>query len=250
MSVEPRSRATGSRGREAESRFDLETVGRLLCLMAHDLRNPLSALGSSVQYLQSVEGGTSPDGMDALVDAQLSGVWLLQLTDNLDMLGRSLSGRLQLPRDRFAFVAPLEEAMFHVRTIAESYRVPLQYADNGGYRSAMVRSSRELLTLSISNMILNAIQHGVGGSVEVTVTVNEERCSLSVVDQGVALRGDVAQNELRPRGQIPNRPDGRYGRGLGLLIADLAAEACGAKLKLGALDDGRSCLELAVSLDR
>lgn len=249
MTIEQRGRPSGSRERDGENRLDPETTGHLLSLMAHDLRNPLSALGSSIGYLASIDEGGHPDATESLADAQVSCVWLLQLTDNLDMLARLLMGKPQLPRSRLSIASVVTESAAQCLPIAESYRVPLVVDPEVRKVHETVRSNRELLGLAVANLLLNGIQHGVGGKVEVGLSVVDGVCCVRVSDGGPALAAELAEQEFRAKGQMPSRPGGRYSRGLGLFIAHVAAEAAVARVRMLPSPSGQSCLELLVPIE-
>jgi signal transduction histidine kinase len=249
MTGEQRSRPSLSRDRDGENRLDLETTGYLLSLMAHDLRNPLSALGSSIGYLVSIDQGLQPDSTESLADAQVSCVWLLQLTDNLDMLARHLMGKSQLPKSRLGIASVVMETVALCLPIAESYHVPLVLDPELSRNHETVRSNRELLSLATANLVLNAVQHGVGGDVEIGLSVAEGNCSVTISDSGPVLTADQAEFEFRARGQTPSKSGSRYSRGLGLFVAHVAAEAAGAHVRMVASPTSRSCLELRVPID-
>ena len=66
------------------------SVGALLALVAHDLRNPLSALHSNVGFLESALGPKEQDSIDALADIVASCSSLKHIIDNLELLGLSV----------------------------------------------------------------------------------------------------------------------------------------------------------------
>src|SRR5687767_1926569 len=65
-----------------------------MAILAHDMRNPLSALLTNIHFVQSVTRGTTPDVDEALSDSALSCAILGQIIGNLEVLGRAFgSGR-------------------------------------------------------------------------------------------------------------------------------------------------------------
>ena len=65
------------------------TVGSLLALVAHDLRNPLSALHSNVGFLEATLSTKDTDALDALADISASCSSLKHIIDNLELVGLS-----------------------------------------------------------------------------------------------------------------------------------------------------------------
>jgi signal transduction histidine kinase len=87
------------------------TLGQLIGLLAHDLRNPLSALHSNVGFLDSVVESRDDDVREALQDARVSCDGLMYIIDNLELLGRALSDAPDMPTTRLALMPVLEEVM-------------------------------------------------------------------------------------------------------------------------------------------
>src|SRR5690606_3048732 len=69
-----------------------EVLGELLGLLAHDLRNPLSALHSNVGYLGSLSERYDDDAKEAIADALLSCDSLRTVIDSVEILSHVLTG--------------------------------------------------------------------------------------------------------------------------------------------------------------
>src|SRR6186713_3605789 len=66
-------------------------LGELLGLLAHDLRNPLSALHSNVGYLGSLSDKYDDDAREAIADALLSCDGLRIIIDSVEILSHVLT---------------------------------------------------------------------------------------------------------------------------------------------------------------
>src|SRR5262245_13794222 len=83
---------------EASSGERLAThlIGELIGLLAHDLRNPLSALHSNLGYLEAVLPSDEGEAREAVEDGVVSCDGLSHVIDNVDLLGQILRGGLSV----------------------------------------------------------------------------------------------------------------------------------------------------------
>lgn len=208
-----------------------ELLGTLLGLVTHDLRNPLSALQSNAGFLASVLQSEDSETLEALADIGASCDSLSHIIDNLELVAFVLDGRA--PRERAALpLAPcMEEALNRVRLSAQSHRVEL--VSEPPARELKVSANREMLLRALSNLIRNAIQHSPEGStVTVKVSTHQGQVVIRIQDFGVCLSPDHRESAFTAEGQLVSKGaiGGRYGRGLGLLCARVAAELSGAEI--------------------
>ncbi|HVJ18175.1 MAG TPA: HAMP domain-containing sensor histidine kinase [Polyangiaceae bacterium] len=227
---------------------DPELIAQLLALVAHDLRNPLSALHSNAGYLQSTMGKESDDLREALDDVVSSCTSLGSIIDNLELLGVALEDAPVVDLAPLSLSDVATEALQQCQALARSYRVELRLEQEPGAEASFVMTNRDMLRRALANVIRNAIQHG-SRDVDVTITVGKG--VVRVEDGGAALAPELAERAFTAEGQLEckSHPAGRYSRGLGLFAAAVAAKAAGAKLSpVAARKAGRSAFELRVAL--
>jgi two-component system, NtrC family, sensor histidine kinase PilS len=202
----------------------LEAVAELAASLAHEIKNPLASIRSSVEQL--TRGGAQTD------DERTLGRLVLRESDRLSRL---LSEFLEFARVRVAMSRPVD-----LRHVAESAaelvrRHPSAQAATeivvaGACRA--VPGDEDLLHRLVVNLILNAVQ-AAGGDVRVRVTIGEEpRVSfpewrapspaavLTVADDGPGLPDDVRARLFQPF--VSRRPGGV---GLGLAVVHRTVEA-------------------------
>jgi signal transduction histidine kinase len=205
--------------------FDSVTFGELLGLLAHDLRNPLSALHSNLGYLTSIVREDT-DAVEAVSDGLISCEGLAHIIDNIDLLGQTMRGAQHGEGTRFDVGMLVAEVVSAARPMAESHTVTVvvQRPDE----TMAADGSRELFGRALANLLRNAIQHSPSGAT-VNVSVRKDSSGVAVLleDVGVSLPDTVRDAVFTPKGQIgaKSAPAGRYSRGLGLLCASLAASA-------------------------
>lgn len=218
-------------------RLDNELLGRLLALLAHDLRNPLSALHSNVGYLVGLPQCEDAETREALDDASLSCECLVVIIDNLDVLARHLEGKPSAPTMRFSVLAALQEAVSRCERIASSHGCRLNLEANAASAALQVRANRDFLVRSLVNLLLNSVQHASGSTIDLAFIAAGAECQITITDSGAALAPDEREHAFMASGQLVAKTNGvgRYSRGLGLFVASLSASVASARLSATSL---------------
>lgn len=228
-----------------------ETIGALLALLAHDLRNPLSALRSNLGF---VEGGldlSDTDTKEALDDTYVSCDSLLRIIDNLELLGRELRGDPPQPSS-LSLTGLVEEVVKSHRSLAASHGVELALRPPEAGDGPWVRCEREGLLTAVANLVRNAIQHGGSGSI-VRVSCgfsDSDECFVQVKDKGVSIPAELREMAFTASGQLAAKKNSktRYGYGLGLYAAAAGAARAGAKVTVDEAPDGGNQVTLRLSV--
>jgi two-component system sensor histidine kinase PilS (NtrC family) len=204
----------------------LEAVAELSSSLAHEIKNPLASIRSSVEQL-SRSSRSNPD------EKFLAGL----IVRESDRLSRLLSEFLDFSRVRVTECRPMD-----LHDVAEAaIRVVREHPDcsdaarivlEGG--STPMEGDEDLLHRVISNLVLNAVQ-AAGKGEKTTITVRTGRAAPGEVPGGAGIENPVA---LRVTDDGPGIPDevkvrlfepfvtGRVGgTGLGLAIVQRAVEA-------------------------
>lgn len=223
----------------------------MLALVAHDLRNPLSALQSNLGFVQSAMGGDSKDVIEAIDDGLVSCEALAHIVDNLDLFGQSLRGSEYPAASNVDLAAIAQQAVDRTATAAKSHGVSVEMAVSA--QGPHVTAVPELLMRAALNLIRNAIQYGGTGAV-VRVSCFERGGSgiVRIEDAGPRLSSDMREQAFTGAGQLSAKSgnNGRYSRGLGLYCARIAASACGGGITVADEDSGVNAFELTVPLAR
>jgi signal transduction histidine kinase len=230
--------------------LESELTGQLIALVAHDLRNPLSALHSNVSFVASSTDVGDPERQEALDDAGVSCEALAHIIDNLDVVSQFLLGRRQASRIRISVAGVISEVIGRCERIARSHGVLLHVPRETLATDIYVRSNREMLSRSLSNLVCNSIQHGGGGAIRVSMAIEKLDCQVVVSDGGAPVVQDLRDSAFTAKGQVAAKSSGggRYSRGLGLFVATIAAEAAGARVN-AAEADGHNVFIMSVPLD-
>lgn len=217
---------------EDERRMMLSSIG-------HDLRTPLAALRAAVEALID---GVAPDPDRYLRSMSRDVEALGSLIDDLFLLARIESGRLELHRAPIDLAELADEAIEALAPAAAAATVTLQLRSPG---RVAVDGSASALGRVIRNLIDNAIRHAPAHS---TVVVDVDPSgTVRVIDQGPGFPPDFPAFERFARADA-SRTRSTGGSGLGLAIARGLVEAHGGRIWIEHADadehGGRVAFEL------
>jgi PAS domain S-box-containing protein len=202
----------------------LEAVAALSASLAHEIRNPLASIRSSVEQL--ARSARSDD--DERFLAQL-------IVRESDRLSRLLSEFLDFSRVRASRFVPVDLQA----VVMAAARLVREHPDCGAETEIKILGSRtvldgdeDLLHRVVANLLLNAVQ-AAGGKVEITITTGlakpAELPTGSGIDNPVRLEvrdnGPGIPEEVRHRLFEPFVTGRSGGTGLGLAIVQRAVEA-------------------------
>jgi signal transduction histidine kinase len=220
----------------------------LIGSFTHDLRNPLSAIVSNLDFATrvAVQQSMDPDFTESLTDSVTACDVLRRILANLDVLAAKdrapgLDQEVAVPE----LVTDIVE-----RCQAQAEQAGLSIVVTGVEGAARARLDGPSFALAIENLIADSLTHAPGGSkVTVTLEQSEQEILVHVCDRGPAIPAELRDLAVSAEGQTgPGRKTGsRYARGATLLAARAAAKACGGALRLSSDGDG-SRLTVAVPL--
>lgn len=240
-----------SRGILSE-RLEPAVIGELLGLLAHDLRNPLSALHSNLGFLKSIVSSGEQDLAEAIDDSVVSCEGLAHIIDNIDLVGRAFRGHAH-GGPQGAEIQPLIESVVTASEhMAQSHGVKVELGElPPGIVAA--KGGRDPLERAIANLLRNSVQHSpANGTVHVSGRLASKSFVVTISDSGARLPpGEEAPFTAAGQVQAKSAPTGRYSRGLGLYCAGLAAAAGHAVVRAIEPPPGaRNAFELAIETMR
>jgi signal transduction histidine kinase len=229
--------------READRRKD-----EFLAMLAHELRNPLSPLATSVQVLRS--GAAPPVAERALsvMERQLGHV--VRLVDDLLDVARVTRGRIELhrePLDLAAAVAATAENLrprFVERGQELAVEVPLE--------PLIMQADATRIEQVVANLLANANKYTPrGGHVRIRVRRQGEQAVLEVRDDGIGMTRDLLGRVFdlfMQSAQALDRSQG--GLGIGLTLVRQLVELHGGTVKARSDGPGQgSEFEVRLPLD-
>jgi signal transduction histidine kinase len=199
----------------------LAALGQMAAAVAHEVKNPLSAIKSIAQVMREDERVTGEYARD-----------LDLIVGETDRLNRSVTQLLSFARQTPPAGAParIDElarslvTLFHTDARTRAVKLELKASTHASLDGAQATAVRDAL----SNLILNAIQATpAGGSVLVEASEGQNELLLAVTDSGAGVPA-----ELRARIWEPFFTTRQRGTGLGLAIVRKRMEEAGGRALL------------------
>jgi signal transduction histidine kinase len=211
--------------RELVARERLATAGSIAAMMAHEIRNPLTALKLSAQMLREDAAGEAADTLDVML-REISRLQIL-----CDQL-LTLSGRRNTVREPVELDGIVADVCRLLSGQAERGKVRLTVRPSTD-RAPMSADGNELRQL-VMNLVLNALEASPENSEVVVETARQDgRRLLRVIDHGPGIAAPAAAPNRS--GLLSNKPGGA---GLGLAICEKIVQHHGGTLSLINRGDG------------
>ncbi|MET0589884.1 MAG: MtrAB system histidine kinase MtrB [Naasia sp.] len=191
---------------------------RFVSDVSHELRTPLTTIRLAGDVLYDRREGFDPTTARTaeLLHTQVERFELL-LADLLE-ISRYDAQAVDIDREPVNLVRLAEEAIEDIRSLAERKGSTLTLIAPGGHFDAEMDPRR--IRRVTRNLLSNAVEHGEGRPVVVTVDSNATSVAIAVRDHGIGLsRADAARVFDRFWRADPSRQRTTGGTGLGLAIS-------------------------------
>lgn len=195
-------------------------LGRATAAIAHEVRNPLNAIGMGLQRLQFEAGELTPEHQ------QLVSLMLDSLARANGIIGNLLS-YTRPPKPKFGDMRLdllIDNLMMFYLGVCEEKNIKLSKRFTF---SESMSADRNLISQAIQNVILNAIEaQPQGGFIEIEMRRKGFEVILSVRNGGIIIPTEQAESVFEPYFTTKTQ-----GTGLGLPIARRIVEAHGGHMR-------------------
>lgn len=222
---------------------------RFVSDVSHELRTPLTTirLAGDVLYDQREDFPPATARTAELLHTQVMRFETL-LADLLE-ISRYDAGAVELDLEPTSLVRLVEDAVDSMKPVAARRGSELRVVAPGGYFDAELDARR--IRRILRNLLGNAIEHGEGNPIVVTVDSNATAIALAVRDYGVGMHpGDLARVFDRFWRADPSRKRTIGGTGLGLSIALEDATLHDGELEVWSEFGRGSCFRLTLPRER
>jgi signal transduction histidine kinase len=226
--------------RELAERERLATLGQMAATVAHEIKNPLSAIKSIAQVM----------GEDETLNREYSRDLSL-IVGETDRLGRSVTQLLSFARQELPAELPTHSEqliqsivrLFQVDAEKEKIRVSVNLEGDHEVNG----SAAAALRVAISNLLINALQATPnGGEVKLSQTTANGELIICVQDSGKGIPESLRQRIWEPFFTTKQR-----GTGLGLaIVRKRMQEAGGSARLLPTMNGNGATFELRVPIGR
>lgn len=216
--------------------------------VAHEIKNPLTPMKLSLQYLQKAIAERRPNTEELI--GKISQTLITQI-DVLSDIATSFSTFTNLPamRPERLDVAPILRrcVRLHKGGVGEGsirLRVPAD-AKQGNY---VVFADENLLVRTFNNLLINALQSVPEGR-EPIIEVSMEQSGADRIKICIADNGAGIPEEVQPKVFVPNFTTKTSGSGIGLAVARRGIESAGGQIWFETQENvGTSfCIELPLA---
>lgn len=205
-----------------------EMQQRFVSDVSHELRTPLTTIRLASEVLASGANDLGPGQQRAIEVLGTQVERFESLLGDLLEISRYDAGRVTLETEPTNLVTLIEETAAPLRPLSPG---EITVHALGGYAPIDVdpRRMRRILT----NLIGNAIEHGEGGAIEVSIDSNASAVAVTVRDWGIGMSEEHTEHVFdRFWRADPSRKRTLGGTGLGLAIAQEDAAVHGGILEV------------------
>jgi PAS domain S-box-containing protein len=201
-----------------------------LAILAHELRNPLAAIRSSVAVLRRAEQEPelSAIAMGA-IERQMR--HLVRLVEDLLDVARISRGKLALQRSRMDLRQALEQAIEASRPLCDEAEQALEVEIPD--QPLLVEGDGVRITQAISNILSNACKFSPrGGSIRVSVGIEDSHAIVTIRDTGIGIAADHLPRLFDMFTQVDSGLDRTQGGlGIGLNLVKQLVEMHGGRVE-------------------
>jgi signal transduction histidine kinase len=224
--------------RKLTERERLAVLGQMAATVAHEIKNPLSAIKSIAQVMGEDESLSHEYSRD-----------LSLIVGETDRLGRSVTQLLSFARKELPDEMPSRSEQL-IQSVVRLFQVTaekdgIRLITKTGKDEQLAGSAVSALRVALSNLLLNALQATPpGGEVTIRQVTEDDQLVIYVQDGGAGI-----PDELRQRVWEPFFTTKQRGTGLGLAIVRKRMEEAGGTARLAARVNGSGArFELRVPL--
>jgi PAS domain S-box-containing protein len=211
-----------------ELRANDERKDEFLAMLAHELRNPLAAIGNAVKLTTKTDAREQLEWSMEVITRQMQ--HLSRLIDDLMDVSRITRGKIELRRDILEATAILESAAATVGTLIEERKHTLETAIERG--NLWVEGDPTRLEQVVVNLLNNAAKYSDNaGHILLSARVEDGHVVISVKDRGVGIPSERLPEmfELFAQGDRSlARSEG--GLGIGLTVVKKLVEMHGGSI--------------------
>ena len=209
--------------READRQKD-----EFLATLAHELRNPLAPLRSSVDLLRAAPGDM-PDAVVDIIERQVE--YLVRLADDLFESSRIRRGAYDLRIERVPLADVLRDALETSRPLIESagHDLDVRVPDE----PLWIDGDRMRLAQIFANLLNNAARYTPEpGRIVVEVVPSDSQVEVRLTDTGVGIPAEVMPKLFTMFGRYRGEDEPKVaGLGIGLALAKQLAEMHGGSIE-------------------
>jgi PAS domain S-box-containing protein len=223
--------------READRRKD-----EFLATLAHELRNPLAPIRSSLQVMRLSADPDAHRQARSMIERQVS--QMVHLVDDLLDVGRITQGKVELRRQRIDLTRAIHAAIETSTPVidASGHALDLRLPRDG---AVMVDGDMTRLTQVVANLLNNAAKYtGAGGRITLSLSRETgdvgETAVIAVQDSGIGIPAAMLPRVFEMFTQVDRAQErSQGGLGIGLALVQRLVEMHGGTVDAASEGKGR-----------
>ncbi len=230
--------------RDISQRKELERLGKIfLSAMSHELQTPIAVIKGFAGLLSDPELELSPQAI------REKAAVIYDESDRLQKMVRQMleatsiqAGGIKLKRESVSLAELIERALRRFEKMAAEKKVQLsaEYAPD----LPTVWADPDRLDQVLTNLVENALKHGAGDKVVISVEEEFDFLLVRVSDHGPGI---AVEEQGRIFGMFQRGTETKVrGSGLGLFIAQAIVEAHGGRIGVETVKGGGACFYFSV----
>ena len=203
---------------ETELKISNATKDKLFSIIAHDLRNPLSAILGIAEILQNrVENDSTENIADMVTYVNSSAKNAFRLLETLLDWARTQTNQINIHLEKQDIRLIISQIITELEPVAHGKNITISYANPSGI---FVLTDSNLLKIVLRNLISNAIKYiSDAGTITISVSMEKQEAEVSVADTGIGMSNEISKNLFATAvNESKYGTKGEKGTGLGLVI--------------------------------
>lgn len=217
------------------ARRQSDAKDEFMAMLAHELRNPLSAITAALEVMQPAgANGSAAERAWSIVARQTR--HLSRLVDDLLEVARAITGKVTLARGPLDLGEAIRRSIAALGDRTRERRIKVNI--EGGPH--WIHGDAVRIEQIIANVMLNAMKYtGPGGLVQVSLTEQDGEAVFSVSDDGLGISPDLLPHIFEPFVQGERTLErSQGGLGIGLTLVRRLAELHGGSVSAASSGPG------------
>ena len=211
-------------------------------IASHELRTPLTVIRSYVELLITGKAGKlNTKQYEYLERVFASSNRLANLVSTMLDLSRIESGRIKLAKENVDTTSLVNEVVAEMKAKAEEQKIDLTIT--GFNDRTLLLADKERIREVMINLVGNALKYTpTGGSVGISMTINEKEITISIKDTGIGISQANMDKLFKKFGIIGSEYSVKKGitsTGLGLYLSQQLVQLHGGKIWVESEGEGK-----------
>jgi len=200
-----------------------------LAILAHELRNPLAPIVSTLELLSLEEKETHKVG---LVHRALKQTKIMRrLLDDLLDIARISQKKFSIEKKHIFLQPSIDQAVYAVEPQLDGHTITVHVEENN--QAICVNADPDRLTQIFTNILSNAIKFtDPGGNITLTIATEGESAVVTIADNGNGIAPDLITRIFDPFVSIDPKTHSGVGLGLGLALTKRFVEEHGGEISV------------------